>query len=182
MTHPEAQQQEGRIVTVTERDLFACLYRTIPWARRCVIPHAPIGYANAEVGWDRTDKSTSIRYIDALVVRSNGDTWAVEIKVSISDLRRELAKPDKTVMWRAHTDFFYYLVTPDLLDVALAEIPRDIGVMTTDGYANTRTVIKRRPKRNPVTLPIPTDTWRRIASRYGSAHFDAILADKKVTQ
>lgn len=133
-----------------------------------VVPHAPLGLAGSEVGFyaARRDgrSDATIRYIDALILFRD-KRWAIEVKVSAGDLRRELANPDKVVLWRDHTHAFYYLVPPTLADIALAEVPKSAGVMTVQGGHFTQ--ILRRSPINKEPLELPYDTWRRIARRHG---------------
>jgi hypothetical protein len=129
-----------------------------------VVPHAPLGLAGSEVGFHRSEKAATIRYVDALVLFRD-KRWAIEIKVSASDLRRELANPDKVVLWRDHTNAFYYFVPPELAPIALAEVPKSAGVMTVEGGFFTK--ILRRSPINREPLELPYDTWRRISRRHG---------------
>lgn len=131
-----------------------------------VVPHAPLGLAPNEVGYHeaRTDGLDTIRFIDALVLFRQC-RWAVECKVRLHDLRRELENPAKVALWRAHTHSFYYLVAPDLAATALSEVPTGFGVMVP---AALGTAIIRRATSNPDPADLPYDTWRRIARRYGA--------------
>lgn len=129
-----------------------------------VVPHAPLGLAGSEVGFYSEGPSKSVRYIDALIL-FRAKRWAIEVKVSTSDLRRELANPDKAKLWQEHTHAFYYFVPPMLASMALVEVPKSAGVMTVEGRHFTK--ILRRSAANREPLDLPYDTWRRIARRHG---------------
>lgn len=149
----------------TERQMLDVLHSQYQTAMvNAVVPHAPLGLSGSEVGFYANGKASSIRYIDALVLFRD-KRWAIEIKVSAADLRQELRNPNKTALWREHTHSFYYFVSPDLADLALAEVPKSVGVMTVQG--RTFTQILRRSQINREPLELPYDTWRRIARRHG---------------
>lgn len=149
---------------MSERDLLEVLHWQYQMGMvNAVVPHAPLGLAPSERGFFGSDKSATIRFIDALILFRD-KRWAIEVKVSASDLRRELANVDKVTLWREHTHSFYYLVPPTLADIALAEVPTGFGVMTTQGRF---TKILRRSKVNRTPHELPYDTWRRIARRHG---------------
>lgn len=161
----------------TEESLFRALYLAQYRQGAAVCRHASVGepYLPSSVG--RPERAQhSVRRIDALVIRrsvAKGDAlWAVEIKVSASDLRHELAQPEKAATWAQYVDSFYFLVSRDLLDMALAEVPAEYGVMTASPYRYSE--IKRRAKRNPTPTPLPLDTWRRITGKLGEMQVEQI--------
>jgi len=149
----------------TEADML----RVLHWQYQtkmvnAVVPHAPLGLAGSERGFYTADGDATIRYIDALVLFRD-KRWAVEVKVSPSDLRRELSNPAKVKLWQEHTHAFYYFVPPALTAAALAEVPKSAGVMTVEGRHFTK--ILRRSAANREPRDLPYDTWRRIARRHG---------------
>lgn len=149
----------------TERTMLGVLHNQYQTKMvTAVVPHAPLGFAGSEVGFSHGNTDTTIRYIDALILFRD-KRWAVEIKVSAADLRSELANPAKTALWRDHTHSFYYFVAPALVDIALAEVPPSVGVMTVEGRHFTK--ILRRSLINREAKELPYDTWRRIARRHG---------------
>lgn len=80
------------------------------------------------------------RKIDLLVLslwRSRGlGIDAVEIKVSMSDWRRELAKAQKADFWWRHSQRFWVAVPAGIADKVLAEIPEGWGLLAcADGKA-----------------------------------------------
>jgi hypothetical protein len=155
----------------TEGEMFEALYNgQLPNA---VVRHASVGEPYTWLGPREGRVEHSVRRIDALVIRRNqkgAETlWAVEIKVSASDLRHELKTPEKTEAWAQYVDSFYFLVPPELEIIALAEVPPAYGVMVGHRW---HTEIKRRSKINRSPLPLPLATWRRLAAALGKRQFD----------
>lgn len=170
----------------TEESLFTALYWSQYRQGAGVARHASVGEPHhtwLAAASERADHS--VRRIDALVIRRNlrgGDTlWAVEIKTSASDLRREIANPDKTAAWARYVHAFYFLVPPALLEIALAEVPKQYGVMLGPepdryyGFAE----IKRRATKNPDPDPLPLDTWRRLAGKLGEHQVEQIARARR---
>lgn len=157
----------------TEEQLFRALYWQQARQGSGVARHASVGepYAYMEGKPGRFDHS--VRRIDALVIKPNAKLWAVEIKVSASDMRRELADPAKTETWAQYVHSFYFLVPPAMEQVALAEIPARYGLLVGEKYW-TRAV--RRPEANPSPRPLPLDTWRRLATALGTRQLAEIDA------
>ena len=159
----------------TEESLFRSLY----WAQyrqgAAVCRHASVGepYEYVTRGLDQRAQH-GVRRIDALVIRrdvAKGDAlWAVEVKVTSSDLRNELANPEKTATWAQYVHAFYFLVPPALAEIALSEVPQQYGVMVGGDYPK----VNRRARRNPSPLPLPLDTWRRIVSKLGALQVEPI--------
>jgi len=135
-----------------------------------VVPEASIGYHySSQLGYKELaaiGAETSVRRIDALVLFRD-KRWAIEIKVSLTDLKNELAHPEKQVLWRLHTHSFYFLVTPKLLDYALANVPKEFGVMMVQ-YSSVKIV--RRAKKNLKPYDLPYSTILRMGLRYGDAY------------
>ncbi len=160
----------------TEADVFARLYAKYATNGDAVCPHLAIGHStfqrstdDALPGFVPKDSDRSIRRIDAFIMRRSGIRWAVEIKVTAADLRQELKRPEKTALWRAHTHSFYYAVPPELEQIALTEVPPEFGVLVAGSWLRNA----RRGPKNPTPLPIPDDTWRRLAARHGEIKFRA---------
>lgn len=159
----------------TEESLFRALYWSQYRQGAAVCRHASVGEPHQYVTRGVANRAQhSVRRIDALVIRrsvAKGDSfWAVEVKVTLADLRRELSTPDKTEAWAQYVHAFYFLVPPSLLDVALAEVPPQYGVMVGKTFPE----VKRRARRNPSPLPIPLDTWRRIVAKLGEHQIEPI--------
>lgn len=139
-----------------------------------VIPEASIGFHNsynlghaelASIG-----SETTVRRIDALVLFRD-KRWAVEIKVSKSDLNYEIAHPEKSALWLLHTHSYYFLVTPQLVEHAMAVVPKHFGIMAVEtGYGPVQ--ILRRAKKNLDPLPLPYATILRMGVAYGKAYRD----------
>ena len=176
---------------VTASDLYEQLYlgySTI--MSTAVIPEASI-VANYNYGADykklkALGSETSVRRIDALILFRD-KRWAVEIKVSLSDLKSELAKPEKHALWALHTNSFYFLVAPNLVDYALANVPKQYGIMTslrpmsredfqgkTWEWQEKGITILRRAKVNKNPEEIPYHTWRRMGSAYAKTRRELI--------
>lgn len=160
--------------TPTEESMFRGLYLSQFHQGAGVARHASVGepYLYSSVG--KVERAQhGVRRIDALVIKrdvAKGDSlWAVEIKVTAADLRHELAQPEKTAAWAQYVNSFYFLVPDHLGPIALAEVPREFGVMV-----GTWPTIKRRAKKNPNPLPLPLDTWRRLAAKLGEHQYDRI--------
>lgn len=167
----------------TEESLFRGLY----WAQyrqgAAVARHASVGEPFTYVTRGHEARAQhGVRRIDALIVKRNvakGDSlWAVEIKVTPADLRRELEHPEKTEAWAQYVHAFYFLVPPALADTALAEVPKRYGVMVAGGYPN----ILRRATRNPSPLPLPLDTWRRVLAKLGEHQIEQIEAARRAAR
>ena len=156
--------------------MFRSLYIQQYRQGAAVARHASVGepYLYATEGRGRAEHS--VRRIDALVIKRNlakGDSlWAVEIKVTAADLRHELAQPEKTAAWAQYVHSFYFLVPDHLGDIALAEVPKQYGVMVGNVFPQT----KRRAQKNPNPAPLPLDTWRRIVAKLGEHQVEKIEA------
>lgn len=164
----------------TEESLFRSLYYSQLRQGNSAVRHASVGEPHlwGAPKFGRADHS--VRRIDALVFRrsSTGDSlWAVEIKVSLSDLRSELKKPEKTAAWAQYVDSFYFLVPEELRRVALDEIPSPYGVATAGRWGNHFQVV-RRAKKNPGPKPLPMDTWRRMAGSLAKIQVEKIESEK----
>jgi hypothetical protein len=105
---------------------------------------------------------TRVRRADALVLFI-GKRWAIEIKVSKADLRQDIADPSKQAAWAAHVHSLYFLVTPELLDLAKEIVPKAYGIMVPTGYG---VEIRRRAKKNADPLPLQEATVRRMAKTH----------------
>lgn len=147
-----------------------------------VVPEVSIGhnpYEKEHKGMTGTYGEKSIRRIDALIMFRD-KRWAVEIKVSLSDLKRELAEPEKQKLWAEHTHSFYFFVTPELLPYALEHVPRQYGVMSLNvpgAYGGIQ--IMRRAKKNSDPKELPYATIRRMGITYGKMHRE--VQDSKAT-
>ncbi|MFS0885333.1 hypothetical protein [Aeromicrobium sp. 179-A 4D2 NHS] len=158
------------VAAATEKLLLDALYRQYQQGRlgAAVIRHVPLGLAYKQKGFRADQKQgaeNTIRYIDALVLFKD-KRWAVEVKVSKADLKRELETPAKSVLWRAHTNAFYFLVPPEMVDHATEVIPPGSGILTLDPDSGG-TVIVRRAKTNREPVELPEEMWRRLAARLG---------------
>jgi hypothetical protein len=159
----------------TEASLFAALYAQQFTQGSATVRHASVGEPYL---WSASRSAGraqhSVRRIDALVIRrdlSKGDSlWAVEIKVTAADLRRELASPDKTQAWARYVHAFYFLVPEPLASLALDQVPTEYGVLVASpgghGYRVARTA-----RRNHEPDPLPLDTWRRLAAKLGERQY-----------
>lgn len=166
----------------TAADLVARLRRHYHHILGCVIvEEVSIGHRQYERGYKTlsgTKAEKSVRRIDALVMFTD-KRWAVEIKVSLTDLKRELATPEKQKLWADHTDAFYFLVTPALLEYAKTHVPKQYGIMVVD-FVNVHEKtwgdkipwtftdpikVVRNAKKNLEPLSLPYTTTRRMAVR-----------------
>lgn len=160
---------ETERVPLTERDVLDALYVEYQHMKMsaAVVRHVPLGLSTAQPGFYEPDQKGTIRYIDALVVRKDR-LWAVEVKTSRADLRRELANPDKSLLWREHTHAFYFAVPPDLLEFALAEIPPGWGVLCPWRLPGAGApTLRRRAHSNKTPEPLPLELWLRLSMRLG---------------
>lgn len=160
----------------TEREVLDALYIDYQATKMngAVIRHVPLGLSSSQPGfYDNLEKQNTIRYIDALILKKDR-LWAVEVKVSRSDLRRELANPSKSMLWREHTHSFYFAVTPDLIEFALDVVPVGFGVMCPWRLRGAPSKgIHRRAKNNPDPTPLPDELWRRLGMRLGKYQHEA---------
>lgn len=158
-----------REAAVTEAEALRVLYQAYQHRKmvNAVVPHAALGLAHASNWHGDAEPEDTIRYIDALVLFRD-KRWAVEVKVTRGDLARELAVPVKSAAWRAHVHGFYVAVPPDLVEHAVATVPRDFaGIMRLTSFPQVvrRSTVNRQPH------DLPYDTWRRIARKGSRAHF-----------
>lgn len=167
---PDGETAPLSKAAATEKRLLDALYRQYQQGRlgAAVIRHVPLGLAYKQKGFradQRNGAENTIRYIDALVLFKD-KAWAVEVKVSKADLKRELETPAKSALWRAHTNAFYFLVPPEMVEHALEVIPKGSGILTLtlDG---TGTEIVRRATTNRAPEPLPDEMWRRLGARLG---------------
>lgn len=168
----------------TEADLFDKLTRQYKAVMStAVVPHASIGAESWTRDFKHFEKlggETSVRRIDALILFRE-KRWAVEIKVSLQDLKQELANPAKQELWAAHTHSFYFFVAPHLLDYAKEHVPKQYGIMVADfqrpyqsykgetHYYTETCYIARRAKKNLTPEEIPYATVRRMGVSYAKA-------------
>lgn len=157
----------------TEEQCFQAIHRRYTRRNEAVCPHVPIG--KVPVQGAAPDSDSSIRRIDALILFRSGERWAVEIKVNKQDLMQELRRPEKTVLWREHSNAFYYAVPVRLLEYALVNVPRGVGVMVC---GDDRVEIARRASKNKNPVEIPYATWRRVARRLGDLYVDKLVMDR----
>jgi hypothetical protein len=130
------------------------------WSNRLINNHKSF-YPNMPdelpKGWVKDDHAM-IRRIDALMFLGN-DITAIEIKVSLSDYKRET--DEKRRAWRSHSDKFVYAAPIGLIDPAM--LPPGCGLWEYDKEANygggsyglTSTKAARRNK-NRLDLPDKT--------------------------
>lgn len=128
-----------------------------------VVPEVSIGDVRGY------DNHMSVRRIDALIMFRD-KRWAIEIKISRSDLKRDIDNAEKQVLWAMHTHSLYFFVPPALVPFALEVVPKQYGVMTftEGGYSYTKIV--RRAKKNSTPLDLPYETIRRMGVAYGASH------------
>ena len=104
------------------------------------------------------DQARQGRKIDVLVFglwRSRGlQRDAVEIKVSMSDLRRELNNPSKADWWWEHTHRFWIAAPDDLAKKAAHLIPAPWGLLAVS--PDRTRVIREAPTHKPSPLPYAT--------------------------
>lgn len=165
----------------TEASLFDRLSRQYRGVMStAVVPHASIGAESWTKDFEHFKNlggETSVRRIDALVLFRE-KRWAVEIKVSLQDLKQELANPAKQELWAAHTHSFYFFVAPSLFDYAKANVPKQYGIMVADyqrawktydgttSYWTESCAVARRAKKNLNPEEIPYATVRRMGVSY----------------
>ena len=98
------------------------------------------------------------RKIDRLVVslwRSRGlELDAVEVKVSYSDWRRELAEIEKADFWFVHTHRFWVAVPAELAPKVLPELPAPWGLLAC---TEAGTKVAKKPERHDAE-PMPWST------------------------
>lgn len=166
-------------MTWTEHEVLDALYVDYQATKMngAVIRHVPLGLSPSQPGFYDLDQKATIRYIDALIIKKER-LWAVEVKVSRGDLRRELANPAKSMLWREHTHSFYFAVTPDLIDYALETVPPMFGVMCPWRLRGAPSKgIHRRSKINREPAPLPDELWRRLGMRLGRFQYEAQMSD-----
>ena len=146
------------------QEIMDALYKRACWSddRTLKIEEAP----------DGSDRMG--RKIDLLILnlwRSQGlGVEAVEIKVSTSDLRNEIANPKKADFWWKHSDRFWLATTPKVYKLCKDEIPESWGVITVDGDACR--VAKAAPKREREV--IPHGAWIGICRASADAGMNAL--------
>lgn len=140
-----------------------------------VIPEASVGMMAYEVDHYQDGSDKGVRRIDALVLFRD-KRWGIEIKVSKSDLVKELSDPTKAAAWAKYVHAFYFFVTPDLIEFAKANVPPQYGILSTDvvrtwkrwgggiaEYTDHGVAHVRRAKKNSDPLPLTNGTIRRMA-------------------
>jgi len=165
----------------TEERLFCALYRNYgPYKKvtNVCVRHVPAYQVNRVIKHrsGNVSKVETRRYIDALVMTSSKSIWAVEMKVSSSDLRAELKKPEKAQAWAQHVNGFYFAVSPNLWEEAMDTVPAKYGIMTVPtGYAinGEREIlaVRRRVKPNKNPDPMDPRTYLALARRAGKQDF-----------
>ena len=98
-------------------------------------------------------RGTGEQRIDAYAAHTwpskRGLRVAYEVKVTLTDLRRELSQPGKAdaAMFLSNE---FYLVTPESMRFLLTEIPDDWGVKRVDKHGGIRTVRKAPHRDTPL--------------------------------
>lgn len=137
--------------SMSAADVMSALRLRWPESEYVHVPEAP------------QDSGRQGRKIDLLVIsmwRSRGhERDAVEVKVSMSDLRREIAQPEKADWWWQHAHRFWVAVPESLADKAKPELPTGWGLLSvrSDGdryIAHT----KVKPLVNRECEPLPEET------------------------
>ena len=104
------------------------------------------------------DSARQKRKLDLLVVslwRSRGlELDGVEIKVSMSDFRKELNEPAKADWWWAHVQRFWIAAPEKLADQVKAELPATWGLLLVSG--NRVKIGKQAPNHEAEALPWST--------------------------
>lgn len=132
---------------MTAADVRACLATRWPDSEYLHIPEAP----------EQSDRGG--RKLDLLVVslwRSRGlELDGVEIKVSVSDWRRELANAAKADWWWRHVHRFWVAVPASIADTVKAELPETWGLLACEAGKTTKVAVKA-PKHTAEPL-----SWER---------------------
>jgi hypothetical protein len=134
--------------TMTAADIRLALRKRWPDSDYLFVEEAP----------ENSDRSGT--KIDVLVValwRSRGlERDAVEIKVSMSDFRKEIEKPAKADFWWGHSHRFWIACPETMAAKALEELPSTWGLLVVrgEGDAVQSTIKKRAPSHEPAPL-----TW-----------------------
>jgi len=127
------------------KDIERALFSIWPEQSHLHIPEAP------------QDSSRQGRKIDVLVISTWGSRGyernAIEIKVSASDLKRELDKPEKADWWWAHSHHFWLATPKDLAAKVKDDIPATWGLISVDEEGKTRKVVKAPKNRKPKPIP-----------------------------
>lgn len=136
---------------MTSADIMSALRLRYPESEYVHIPEAPQG-----AGRDG-------RKIDLLVIsmwRSRGhERDAIEVKVSMSDFRRELKQPEKADWWWKHVHRFFVAVPDSIADKAKAELPTGWGLLSVRADGDRRVAhIKVKPTTNRDAEPLPQQT------------------------
>ncbi len=127
-----------------------------PWVYAEEIRVAPgfgygLGYGG--VGYPRELLGAGEQRIDAYAAHTwpskRGLRVAYEVKVSLSDLRRELAQPGKAdaAMFLSNE---FYLVAPDSMKFLLTDIPVEWGVKRVGDHGHLRTARKAPYRDTPL--------------------------------
>lgn len=81
------------------------------------------------------------RRADILAIGRDGETWIIEIKSSIADLRADKKWPE----YRDYCDALMFAVAPDF---PVAELPDETGLILADAYGGE---LVRHAPRHPLT-------------------------------
>lgn len=158
MTSPATSKKKW-----TAADVRESLSRRWKPEGHLIINEAPMG----------SDRSGS--RIDMLVIglwSSRGhEIEAVEIKVSVSDWRRELAAPAKADFWVRHSDLFWVAAPADVAAKIKDEIPSGWGLIAV-GEKTNRVIVK--PSKNRDRTPLPWKTTIGVLRAGADAGMNAL--------
>lgn len=133
---------------MTAAEIMDALRKRWPDSEYVHVPEAPL------------DSGRQGRKVDLLVISmwsSRGhERDAVEIKVSMSDFRKELSTPEKADFWWAHTHRFWVAVPEALGDKVKAELPTTWGLLVVSDTGIAR--IKVKAPVNAAAKPLPMQT------------------------
>jgi hypothetical protein len=119
---------------MTSRDVLTALHGRWPDSEYLKVEEAP------------EDSHRQGRKIDLLVVSlwaSRGhELDAVEVKVSMSDYRRELKEAAKADWWFHHSNRFWVAVPADIAAAARKELPEPWGLISVMPDGKTKAVVK----------------------------------------
>lgn len=110
-----------------------------------------------------------IHEIDLFLMRPSGIVTEVEIKISVSDFKKDFTKRHNHVDKQNRVSEFYYALPLSILDKCLEFIPENAGIITCERYidykkeSKIRTKLYREPKKIKGSRKLTIEEQLKIA-------------------
>ncbi len=124
---------------ITTKEIEIALARHLNWRQNIIVPNISWGFA--------------IHECDILVVTPRGYCTEIEIKVSITDLKKDLEKKHKHIDKRIKE--FYFAMPDYMVEKSLEYVPERAGILSCCRWSEKTIFVKTYRKALPDNHTIP---------------------------